>query len=86
MINFAVVRSQGRSHEKKAAALLDFVKITPPPPPPILITCTTFFRRQNSKFESQFRTRNTIYRVFFLTPPPPPSLNMLSVGRTVEKI
>ena len=65
MVNFAVVGSQGRSHEKKAAALLDFVKITPPPPPPILITCTTFFRRQNSKFESQFRTRNTIYTLWY---------------------
>ena len=46
-----------RYHEKQAAVLLDFVQITLPL---ILTTCTTFFRRQNSRFESMFRTRNTI--------------------------
>ena len=27
----------------------------------IWTTCTSFFQRRNSRFESQFRTRNTIY-------------------------
>ena len=45
---------------RKTAVLLDFVQITSPPPP-IWTTCTTFFRRQNSRFESQFRTKNTMY-------------------------
>ena len=52
----------GKSHEKKAAFLLDFVQITSLPSPPIWSTCTTLFRRQNSRFESQFRTKNTIER------------------------
>ena len=36
----------------------------PPPLPPIWTTCTTFFRRRNSRFESQFRTRNTTYTIY----------------------
>ena len=46
---------------KKAAVLLDFVQITSPPLPPIWTTCTFFFLRRNSRFESQFRTKNTIF-------------------------
>ena len=45
---------------RKNAVLLDSVQITSPPSPN-LTTCTTFFGRQNSRFESQFRTKNTIY-------------------------
>ena len=41
---------KGRTHEEK---LLVFWS-----------TCTTFFRRQNSRCESQFRTKNTIYTVY----------------------
>ena len=37
--------------------------LPPPPPPPNLDNLYNFFRRQNSRFESQFRTRNTIYVV-----------------------
>ena len=36
-------------------------KLPPPLPAPIWTTCTTFFRSRNLRFESQFRTKNTIY-------------------------
>ena len=50
----------GTVSREKNAVLLDFVQITPPP---IWTTCTTFFRQRNSRFESQFRTKNTIYTI-----------------------
>ena len=40
---------------------------SPPPPPltPIRATWSSFFGRQNSRFESQFRTKDTIYTIIF---------------------
>ena len=35
------------------------------PLPPISTTFTTFLRRQNSSFESQFRTKNTRYTIWY---------------------
>ena len=37
--------------------------LTPPPLTPIRATCSFFFGSQNSRFESQFRTKNTIYTI-----------------------
>ena len=36
------------------------------PLPPVQATCTTFFRRRNSRLESQFRTKITIYTMYIL--------------------
>ena len=35
----------------------------PSPLPPTWTTCTTFFRRRHSRFESQFRNKNTVYTI-----------------------
>ena len=40
---------------------------SPLPLPKIGTTCTTFFRRQNSRFECQFRTKNSIFTTFIYT-------------------
>ena len=50
---------------KKSCCSFGFCPNYLPPLPPIWTTCTTFFRRRNSRFKSQFRAINTIYRVFF---------------------
>ena len=56
-----------RSIEKKNVffrALPELPKPPPPPPlTPIWATWSSFFGRQNSRFESQFRTKNTIYTI-----------------------
>ena len=58
----AKMGSKGRSHEKKTAVLLDFVQIASSPPLPLnLDNLYNFFRRQSSRFESQFKTKKTIY-------------------------
>ena len=54
-----VSKMEGTFSGKKTAVLLDFVQITSPPP--ILDRLYNFFRCQNSRFESQFRTKNTMY-------------------------
>ena len=37
----------------------------PPPMTPIWATWSSFFGRQDSRFESQFRTKNTIYTICY---------------------
>ena len=37
--------------------------LTPPPMTPIRATWSSFFGSRNSRFESQFRTKNTIYTI-----------------------
>ena len=37
--------------------------LTPPPLTPIRATWSSFFGSRNSRFESQFRTKNTIYTI-----------------------
>ena len=60
--------SKGRTH-KKMLFFWILSKLPYPPPfplhplPPIWTTCKTFFRRQNSRFESQVRTKNTIFTI-----------------------
>ena len=39
--------------------------LNPPPITPIRATWSSFFGRQNSRFESQFRTKNTIYTIWY---------------------
>ena len=39
--------------------------LTPPPLTPIRATWSFFFGSQNSRFESQFRTKNTIYTIWY---------------------
>ena len=51
----------GTVSREKTAVLLDFVQITPPSPPPNMDKLYTFFPRRNSRFESQFRTKDNAY-------------------------
>ena len=52
---------------EKTAVLLEFVQIfLSPPPPPNVDNLYNFFRRQNSRFESQFRTKNTVYTSYII--------------------
>ena len=63
---YGISHTKGRSPEKKLLLFLILSKLPPlpPPTPPIWTTCTTFFRRWNLIFESQFRTKNTIYTIY----------------------
>ena len=54
---------KGRFHEENFCSFGFCPNYLSPPFPPIWSTCTTFFRRQNSRFESQFRTKSTIYTI-----------------------
>ena len=39
--------------------------LDPPPMTPIRATWSSFFGSRNSRFESQFRTKNTIYTIWY---------------------
>ena len=51
---------------KKKVFFRALPKLPNPPPPmtPIRATWSSFFGCRNSRFESQFRTKNTIYTIY----------------------
>ena len=62
-----IVLLKGRPQRKKNVffrALPELPK-TPPPMTPIRATWSSFFRSRNSRFESQFRTKNTISTIWY---------------------
>ena len=56
---------KGRGQLKKNVFFRTLPELPKPPPPmtPIRATWSSFFGSQNSRFESQFRTKNTIYTI-----------------------
>ena len=66
MIHVSKFVSKGSGQLKKNVsfrALPELPKKKPPPMTPIRATWSFFFGSQNSRFESQFRTKTTIYTI-----------------------
>ena len=59
----AVFSLLGKASMKKKRFLWGIVRIPSPPPDPNSGNLVLFFGSQNSRFESQFRTKNTIYTI-----------------------
>jgi len=51
--------------------------------PPIWTACTTFFQRRYSRFESQIRTKNTIYTIYIQ---PKKTVQIIGILEEIEPI
>ena len=61
-----LMRVLGKASMEKKRFLSGIAGITSPPPPdPNSGNLVLFFGSQNSRFESQFRTKNTIYTIWY---------------------
>ena len=59
-----IYRPKGRPQLKKNVFFRALPELPKPPPlTPIRATWSSFFGRQNSRFESEFRTKNTIHTI-----------------------